>query len=472
MSRIQVISAGQPTLAPHRSSFENRPGDGSDGAATKNDDDDDDAAAAASDSIDRHNRPRTRRDVILSSLRAKYADGASFVTISSTSFSRIDLIYLYSRVHDVGMVRFLVESWDKWKGMGPPWDEDNCHPDWREGSGIVVPPLVPLHSAFRRDGIERPSNNVMGAIGYYCTDLLTPIVGTLVRELSEDAIAICTAVECAFPRSIEKYSATTAYAVTTHPGHHASYDCFGGYCYLNNAALCARLMQRRIETGKSIVGDDGVVVVAGYWNDDDDDVKDDDEVRRGRGGGSPSTTTTTNVDKSRGRARVAIIDVDYHCGNGTASIFYDDPHVFVVSIHCDPEIDYPWNSGYADQTGGGDGVGTTLHVPLPPGAGWDDVYASSLSDAMLAITKFEPSALVVSLGLDTHDGDAVAVNRGGFTLSGRDYYEMGRLMGSYMSGKDVPCVFVQEGGYKMDVVGDAAADVVGGYAAGVGGEVV
>ena len=91
---------------------------------------------------------------------------------------------------------------------------------------------------------------------------------------------------------------------------------------------------------------------------------------------------------------------------------------------------------------------------------------------MEAIIKFEPQALVVSLGLDTHEGDAVAVNRGGFQLSGRDYYEMGMYIGKCMIGKNVPCVFVQEGGYKMDVVGDAAADVVGGYAIAVGGDFV
>ena len=87
---------------------------------------------------------------------------------------------------------------------------------------------------------------------------------------------------------------------------------------------------------------------------------------------------------------------------------------------------------------------------------------------MSAIVQFDPRALVVSLGLDTYDGDNVAVNRGGFKLHGTDYYEMGMFMGKHMKGRNVPCVFVQEGGYKMDVVGDAAADVVGGYAIGVG----
>ncbi len=355
--------------------------------------------------------------------------------------------------------------------MGPNWDEDNCHPEWScsesGGGGEQAPPLVPIHSAFRRDGIERPSNNVMGAIGYYCTDFITPIVGNLVRELTEDACIICSAVRHAFHddnddddvkggdvEDSEKGSAAVAYAVTTHPGHHSSNDCFGGYCYLNNAALCARLMQQRIDTGKSILlGSNNIISgesIRQYWES--------------------TASTADKMDKQQPQpCRVAILDIDYHVGNGTASIFYNDPNVFVISIHCDPEIDYPWNSGFADQIGTGAGVGKTLHIPLQQGASWEGggTYKEALDKAMSAIVQFDPHALVVSLGLDTYDGDNVAVNRGGFKLKGTDYYEMGMFMGRYMKGRNVPCVFVQEGGYKMDVVGDAAADVVGGYAVGV-----
>jgi acetoin utilization deacetylase AcuC-like enzyme len=462
MARIRVISPGEPTPAA-ASSSNGVGGDGTvDGgnAASKNN-------AAVVDAIDRHNRPRMRRDIILSSLGERYSHVASFGTAPSPP-PACDLIDLFRPVHDPSMVRFLVEAWAKWSAMGPPWDRECCHPEWGVDSG-AVPPLVPNHSAFRRGCCaERPSNNVMGALGYYCTDFITPVVGSLVREITEDALAICTAVDSVFDGGAGGGNAAVAYAVTTHPGHHASRDCFGGYCYLNNAALCARLMQRRIATGAPIIDGDGGGVVGNCWGDGDGDDGDCNRDGDGDGerGGPPSSAT--GGMKSRERPRVAIIDVDYHCGNGTASIFYRDPTVFFASIHCDPDIDYPWNAGFADQTGEGEGIGTTMHVPLPKGAGWDDAYRSSLRGVMSAIAKFDPSALVVSLGLDTHEGDAVAVNRGGFKLRGRDYYEMGLCMGGYMAGRDVPCVFVQEGGYKMDVVGDAAADVVGGYAAGVG----
>ena len=90
---------------------------------------------------------------------------------------------------------------------------------------------------------------------------------------------------------------------------------------------------------------------------------------------------------------------DYHCGNGTASIFYQDPSVLVISIHCDPEWEYPFHSGYADQCGKLEGLGTTLHLPLPPKTTWEGAYKSALEKAMERIQSHNSQALVVSLGL-------------------------------------------------------------------------
>ena len=104
--------------------------------------------------------------------------------------------------------------------------------------------------------------------------------------------------------------------------------------------------------------------------------------------------------------KVAILDVDYHCGNGTISIFWDRPDVFVASIHADPSGDYPWNSGFADQIGEGPGEGKTLNLPLTPGAGWAE-YEKALRAALAAIKDFGAEAIVVSLGLDTHRDDPV-----------------------------------------------------------------
>ena len=398
---------------------------------------------SGNDIFDQYNKPRFRRTLILSSLSTEYSQLVSFLKPhppSNNNEGSVDLLDLYRRVHDVGMIQFLLEAWSKWDDMGEQGRyKECCHPQWnRDGDDCIkgIPPMVPCHVAFRRDGIERPSQNVMGAMGYYCTDMMTPIVGTLVEELKRDAEVVCMAVECALQ---EDRVNSVSYAVTIHPGHHANRDNFGGYCYLNNAALCARLMQERLETA------------------DINDINDDNEHNK------------EEPPKKKRKCRIAILDIDYHCGNGTASIFYQDPNIFFVSIHCDPSVEYPFNSGYEDQTGSGEGEGTTMHIPLAPGATWEGSYKAAVEKAMNAIVDFDVAGLVISMGLDTYEGDSVAVNRGGFQLSGKDYYEMGLCMGRFMAGRNISTIFIQEGGYKMDVVGKAAADVVGGFATGAGG---
>ena len=146
-----------------------------------------------------------------------------------------------------------------------------------------------------------------------------------------------------------------------------------------------------------------------------------------------------------------------HCGNGTASIFYEDPSVLVVSIHCHPDHDYPFHSGFEDETGAGKGKGATLHLPLLPGTTWKE-YNPALETAMKKVQSFGAEALVVSMGLDTHDGDPCAIRRAGFAMSGKDYVEMGQWIGSY--APKIPILVIQEGGYRMDKVPGAASDVL------------
>lgn len=152
---------------------------------------------------------------------------------------------------------------------------------------------------------------------------------------------------------------------------------------------------------------------------------------------------------------------DYHCGNGTASIFYEDPSVLVVSIHCDPDYDYPFHSGSANQTGAGPGKGTTLHLPLPPKTTYDGEYSKALKQGLDRIKEFGAEAIVFSLGLDTHDGDPCTIRRAGFSLSGTDYRKMGELIGAELNY--LPVLFIQEGGYRMDKVAEAASLVVLGF---------
>ena len=470
-----------------------------------------DEASKRNDEWDDFNHPRRRRALILRELhrRSGYASlGSKHHERKSASTSATKIVFqtptsantseenndgknpldLYRKVHSKGLIDFLSTAWKEWDLLGcvgrdpscVPFasllmedsssDDDNGHEKERR-----VPPLIPCNFSLpreahngRNDHPQRSSKNVMGQMGYYCTDTCTPIVSKLVEELTIDASTVSTAVDIAIDQSRagnnktknNAKSSAVVYALCTHPGHHAARDSFGGYCYVNNAALAARLLQERLSESLS------------------------------------ATDTTT--------PRVAVLDVDYHCGNGTASIFYNDPTVLVVSIHCHPDYEYPFHSGYGDEIGGSDARGCTLHVPLLPGATWEKEYQTALRDtAGKAIATFEPDALVLSLGLDTHIDDPCATRRAGFRLtgrvrssdasiensdsveeknnSGRDYDCMGRTVGELLSvcssaginyGEGtgmIPTIVLQEGGYEMTAVPSAAADVLLGMAEAMAG---
>ncbi len=357
----------------------------------------------SNDSLDDFNHPRYRKALILQALACR---GQEKVSFSVPPLPAADLTD-YLSVHSNGLIDFLSTAWTKWDALGEAGqDPSGALSTASKGqTKASTPALIPINTPLMCDGKQRPSKHVMGQVGYYATDHVTPIFESLLPELCMDSAIVEMAVNVALESGV-------AYALPTHPGHHAAEDSFGGYCYVNHAARAARLLQ-------------------------------------------------TNS----GAAKVAILDIDYHCGNGTASIFYKDPSVLVVSIHCDPDWDYPFHSGFADETGAEDGKGATLHLPLPPGTKWTTGYRDALVTAANRIVQdFEAKAVVVSLGLDTYENDPCTIRRAGFNLSGKDYWEMGQLIGEKLG--DMPMVFVQEGGYRMDVVGTAAADIVVGFCSG------
>jgi acetoin utilization deacetylase AcuC-like enzyme len=182
-----------------------------------------------------------------------------------------------------------------------------------------------------------------------------------------------------------------AYAICRPPGHHAGYDFVGGYCYLNNAAIAANCL--------------------------------------------------------RPLGKVAILDVDYHHGNGTQDIFYEDGNVFFASIHADPTVDYPHTTGYTDEIGLGAGVGANLNIPLPHGTD-EDAYFVALHQAIAAIDQFGAKALVVSLGFDTYIQDPM----GRFRLTQTSYERMGHMI----DAMNLPTIYIQEGGYAIDDLGELA----------------
>eukprot|EP00977_Amphora_coffeiformis_P006049 scaffold1294_cov167-Amphora_coffeaeformis.AAC.30 len=347
------------------------------------------------DSMDPFNHPRLRRALILQQLLKNHQEDGLEMEFHQVKGEN-DWTKVYEKVHTKGLLEFLSTAWDRWNALGTEGQDPSGGRDSTSGF-VLVPSCMPLP----RDPWQRPSQHVIGQMGYYVTDDVTPVYGALVKELQVDAAAVKSAVEAA----AQTHSAV--YVLTTHPGHHGAADSFGGYCYVNNVAAAARQLQ-------ATLGDE---------------------------------------------ARVAILDVDYHAGNGTASIFYEDPSVLVVSLHCDPNHDYPFHHGFADQTGHGEGQGTTLHLPMPPGTTWEASYQEHLQTGLSAIQQFTPRAVLVSLGLDTHDQDPCAIRRAGFGLKGKDYKAMGRLLADELPA-GMPVVFFQEGGYRMDKIGEAAANVV------------
>jgi acetoin utilization deacetylase AcuC-like enzyme len=183
-----------------------------------------------------------------------------------------------------------------------------------------------------------------------------------------------------------------AYALVRPPGHHAERRSFGGFCYLNSTAVAAHFLSRF--------------------------------------------------------GRVAVLDIDYHHGNGTQDIFYNRSDVLTVSIHGHPRSTFPYFSGFADEKGVGVGVGYNLNIPLPENIGRTS-YEQALQQALRRIRRFSPRFLVLAFGLDTAKGDPT----GSWSLGADDFTQNGRLIGELR----LPILVVQEGGYRTRSLGTNAA---------------
>jgi acetoin utilization deacetylase AcuC-like enzyme len=232
-------------------------------------------------------------------------------------------------------------------------------------------------------GEPKAPTAISAELGWWCFETTTPITKGTYAAARGAVDAALTAADLVLG------GAPHAYALCRPPGHHAARALYGGYCFFNNAAIAAQHAA------------------------------------------------------SRG-ARVTVLDVDYHHGNGTQEIFYERADVQFVSLHADPVRAYPFLTGHADETGAGAGAGTTLNIPLAARVD-DAAYAVWLARALDAIRAFAPDVLVVSLGVDTFDGDPIcdlALTRDGFARSG----EMVGALG-------LPTVVVQEGGYALDELG-------------------
>ena len=220
--------------------------------------------------------------------------------------------------------------------------------------------------------------------GIWCTDAVTPIKKKTYEVARASAETALTAAEL-----IRDGNEKAVYALCRPSGHHAGPRVFGGYCYFNNAATAAEFL---LSHGK-----------------------------------------------------VAIVDIDYHHGNGTQEFFEETKSIFTASIHGDPEIEYPYFWGYADEKGKGQGFGTNHNEPLPKGTELNQ-FTKAIERISKAILVFDPAYLIIAAGFDTHEADPI----GGFKLRTEEYVEIGRQFGSL----GIPTLVCQEGGYNVDVLGN------------------
>lgn len=279
-------------------------------------------------------------------------------------------------VHEPAYVTFLQRAWSDWVDVHGP-----------NGDAL---PLCWRAPGMRED---REPENIDGRLGHWSFDAGTPITaGTWVAASAAARVADTARLHVSA-------GARAAFALARPPGHHAGSRFYGGYCFLNGAAIAAQ----------------------GF--------------------------------REAGVERVAVLDVDYHHGNGTQQIFARRADVYTVSLHADPSFSFPFFLGHADETEGG----THLNVPLPRGTDWAR-YAPALNRALERIASEDPGALVVSLGVDTWDGDPIC----SFALQTGDYRRMGRLIGRF----GLPTVIVMEGGYALESLGANVAAFLEGFVGG------
>jgi acetoin utilization deacetylase AcuC-like enzyme len=241
----------------------------------------------------------------------------------------------------------------------------------------------------------RPPAGVVGRLGWYATDAACPIgPHTFAAACAAAGLALAAADAAALGR--------TSYALTRPPGHHAYPARAGGHCYLNNAALAAERL------------------------------------------------------RARGAARVAVLDIDAHHGNGTQAIFWARDDVVTVSLHGDPDAYYPWFVGRPGERGAGPGAGCNLNLPLPRGSD-DAAWLAALAHGVEVISRCGVDALVLSLGFDASIDEPLSflsVSEDGFARAGERIGALG-----------LPCAIVQEGGYNVARLGPLLTRFLTGLAA-------
>lgn len=282
------------------------------------------------------------------------------------------------KIHDADYVRFLETVWAEWTATGARGE------------------AIPINWPARRMRQE-PPHHVRGKLGYYALAADSSISQGTWEAARASADVALTATDLVIA------GARAAFGLCRPPGHHAARDLFGGYCFLNNAAIAAQSL------------------------------------------------------RDHGAARVAVLDIDFHHGNGTQDIFWTRGDVMYLSIHGDPVEAFPYFLGFADETGAGDGADANVNLPLPRGSDFS-VWGAALDTALARIRAFGAEALVISLGVDAYEGDPISF----FRLKSADFL----TVGARIATAGLPTVFVMEGGYAVEEIGVNVVNVLTGFAGG------
>ncbi len=280
-----------------------------------------------------------------------------------------------TRIHDAEFIRFLEECWRDWVAVGY--------------KGEAIPTIWPS-----RGMRQRIPDHIEGRMGYYAMAGETAFSdGTW--EAARASVNVALTAQAAI-----RDGANEAFALCRPPGHHAAGDMYGGYCFINNAAVAAQAF----------------------------------------------------IDQ--GASRVVILDVDFHHGNGTQAIFYNRSDVLFISLHGDPKDAFPHFLGYADETGEGVGEGFNHNYPMGPGTNFK-TWGGALDEACRKISHYAPDALIISLGVDTFEYDPISF----FKLSSDDFKRYGATIGRLK----LPTLFIMEGGYAVEEIGVNVVNVLEGY---------
>jgi acetoin utilization deacetylase AcuC-like enzyme len=278
-------------------------------------------------------------------------------------------------VHSDNFIAFLETAWQEWQDAGFTGEAIAC--SW---------PARRMQS--------RVPDFIDGKLGYYALAAETSITeGTWAAALASKDVALTGA------QALHR-GERGVFSLCRPPGHHAASDMFGGYCFLNNAAIAAQYL------------------------------------------------------RDQGAQRAAILDIDFHHGNGTQDIFYDRDDVLFCSLHGEPQHAFPYFLGYADETGSGQGWGYNLNYPMPRDTSFIQ-WQESLTAALAKIDAFAPEYLILSLGVDTFENDPISF----FKLTTADYFTTGAMIAELQ----IPTLFVMEGGYDIDEVGINVVEVLKGF---------